>query len=56
MCLTVGNNSNKFEIKIYFLKASEEKGRIGIRNPVDISADPDLYQNVTDPEQCLLLL
>jgi hypothetical protein len=37
------------------LKATDEKSRIRIeiRNPMYGSKDPDLSQNVTDPEHCL---
>jgi hypothetical protein len=36
------------------LKATEEKSRIRIRNPVCGPEDPDPYQNVMDPERWTL--
>ncbi len=54
---TVRNKLKSIEKTLFFvgiLKATAKKRKIRIRNPVDGSEDPDPYQNVTDPEHCLI--
>ncbi len=52
------NKQNKLLRNAFFvgiLETAAKKGRILIRNPVYGFIDPDPYQNVTDPENWLLL-
>jgi hypothetical protein len=55
---TYGKNQNKLlrnAFLVAILEAAAKKSRILILNPVYGFNDPDPYQNVTDPENWLLL-
>ncbi len=48
----LANKLRKNLFLVGILKATDEKSRIRIRNPVYGFKDPDPSQNVTDPEHC----